>query len=116
MNKIRELREQNGLSMIELGVKIGVSDAAICKWENGNHEPKATYIVKLADYFGCTTDELLGRENYGTGNIEIIGEQLAKDEKDILAVYRALNVDEKKAFLSMVKNLATLYSVAVKIG
>lgn len=116
MNKIRELREQKGLSMIELGLQIGVSDAAICKWENENHEPKATYIVRLADFFGCTTDELLGRENYGTGNIEIIGEKLTSDESEILAVYRALNRDGKTAFLSMVKNLATLHNVGVKIG
>lgn len=116
MSKIRELREQNDLSMLELAAKIGVSDAAICKWENGDHEPKASYIIRLADFFGCTTDELLGRENYGTGNIEIIGEKLSNDEQEVLTVYRSLNTDGKRAFVSMVKNLATLHNIDIKIS
>ncbi|MCM1533722.1 MAG: helix-turn-helix domain-containing protein [Corallococcus sp.] len=94
---------------------LNVSDASVFNWENGV-EPKASYLVKLADFFGCTTDELLGRENYGTGNVEIIGERLKSDEQEIIDVYRALNVDGKKAFLSMVKNLAMLHNVAVKIS
>lgn len=109
MNRLRELRELNKLSMKELGEKIGVSDAAICKWENGSHEPKSSYIIKLADYFNCTTDYLLGRENYSTGNIEIIGEQLTNEEEKVVEAFRVLNSDGKIAFLSMAKNLSILY-------
>lgn len=88
--KLKELREQQGLSMMQLAKKINVSDAAICKWENGV-EPKASYIRALADYFQITTDELLCRENYGTGNIEIIGEQLSNSEQKLVDLYRSLS-------------------------
>jgi len=116
MLKIKEYRMAKGLKQEELAQKINVKNYTIGNWEQGRSRPLYEDLIALADYFGCTTDELLGRENYATGNIEIIGEKVADDEKEILAVYRALNADGKKAFLSMVKNLATLNNVAVKIS
>lgn len=69
-NRIRELREEAGLSMQQLAKEIGVSDAAVCKWENGLSEPKASYIIKLSEYFDCSTDYIVGKERdpdgYGT--------------------------------------------------
>lgn len=59
-DRLKELREERGLSMKELGLKIGVSDAAVCKWENGVSEPKITYVLRLAKFFECSTDFLLG--------------------------------------------------------
>ena len=61
--RLRELREEKQLSMLALAKKIGVSDAAICKWENGTNEPKACYIILLANFFEVSTDYLLGLEN-----------------------------------------------------
>lgn len=59
---IKELRLERGLSLAALAKSIGVSQKAIDYWERGVNEPKATYIVLLADFFGVTTDYLLGRE------------------------------------------------------
>lgn len=116
MLKIREYRLENGLSQDELAQKINVKNYTIGNWERKRAEPSLCDLIKLADVLNVTIDELVGRENYGTGNVEIIGEKLTNDENEILAVYRALNKDGKTAFLSTVKNLATLYNAGVKIG
>lgn len=58
---IKELRKERNLSQAALGLKIGVSQKAIDYWERGVNEPKASYIVKLADFFGVSADFLLGR-------------------------------------------------------
>lgn len=60
-DKIKELRTENGLSQGALAKQIGVSQKAIDYWERGINEPKASYIVKLADYFDISADALLGR-------------------------------------------------------
>lgn len=65
--RLKELREEAGLSMLELAREIGVSDAAICKWENGLAEPKIGYIVKLAEYFDCPVDYLIGIDGVDMG-------------------------------------------------
>ncbi len=58
---IKELRTEYGLSQGALAKNIGVSQKAIDYWEREINEPKATYIVRLADYFDISADYLLGR-------------------------------------------------------
>lgn len=59
--RIKELREERGLSLMALGKAIGVSDTAICKWEKQLAEPKLSYIIRMADFFNCSADFLMGR-------------------------------------------------------
>ena len=59
---IKELRTERGISQAALAREIGVSQKAIDYWERGINEPKASYIVALAEFFGVSSDELLGRK------------------------------------------------------
>ena len=61
--RIKELRLEKGISQLTLGKAIGVSQKAVDYWERGVNEPKASYVVLLADYFGVTADFLLGRKD-----------------------------------------------------
>lgn len=58
--RLKELRAARGISQMQLAVAVGISQSAIAKWELGKTEPTATAIVKLAAFFGETTDYLLG--------------------------------------------------------
>lgn len=58
---IKELRNEKNFSQAELAKAIGVSQKAIDYWERSVNEPKASYIVRLADLFDISTDYLLGR-------------------------------------------------------
>lgn len=106
MLKLKELRENKQISMLQLAQAIGVSDAAISNWENKINEPKASYLLKLADYFQCSIDELLGREDYATGNVVIKGTQLSVDEQQLLELYRLLSVRDKAELIGFAKGLA----------
>ena len=59
---IKELRTERGLSQATLAKEIGVSQKAVDYWERGINEPKASYILALAEFFGVSSDELLGRK------------------------------------------------------
>lgn len=60
MDKLRELRKQNKLSMKEFGAIFGLSESTISLYENGKREPDIATIIKMADYFNISVDELLG--------------------------------------------------------
>lgn len=62
-SRLRELRQEKGLSMKQLAKNIGTTDAAISNWENGINEPKISYLKTLAVFFGVTADYLLGLED-----------------------------------------------------
>ena len=58
---ILELRKQKNVTQEELAAELGVTAAAVSKWENGYTLPDILMLCALADYFAVTTDELLGR-------------------------------------------------------
>lgn len=59
--QILELRKQRNITQEELAAELGVTAAAVSKWENGYTMPDLLMLCALADYFRVTTDELLGR-------------------------------------------------------
>lgn len=58
---IQELRKQKNVTQEELAAELGVTAAAVSKWENGYTLPDILMLCALADFFQVTTDELLGR-------------------------------------------------------
>ncbi len=55
--KIKELRTEKGLTQMQLGKMIGVSQKAVDYWERSVNEPKASYIIALVKAFGVSFDE-----------------------------------------------------------
>jgi bacteriophage CI repressor helix-turn-helix domain len=58
--KIAEQRKKLGLSQEELAEKLNISQKSISKYELGNRKPQYKVLVRMAEYFGVTTDYLLG--------------------------------------------------------
>lgn len=61
---LRELREDRDICQKELALYLNVSIGTVSNYENGIHFPDPNTLCKLADYFGVTTDYLLGRTEY----------------------------------------------------
>ena len=61
--RIKELRVEKNMTLLALAKAIGVDKHAIIYWEQEVNEPKASYIVRLAQFFGVSTDYLLGLED-----------------------------------------------------
>ncbi len=58
--QIARLRKQKGLTQSALAADLGVSSQAVSKWENGLSCPDIQLLPQIADYFGVSTDDLLG--------------------------------------------------------
>lgn len=54
-------RKKRGLTQEELAEQLGVSSAAVSKWERGISTPEVSMVCKMADCFEISVDELLGR-------------------------------------------------------
>lgn len=57
--RIEELAKQQKISVFDLAIKLGLSRNSIYSWKNSS--PKAETLEIVADYFGVSTDYLLGR-------------------------------------------------------
>jgi repressor LexA len=61
--RLKELREQKGLSQDAFSKDIGVSQSTVGNWESGTRHPKMDVLEKIARYFDVSTDYLLGRSD-----------------------------------------------------
>lgn len=64
MNRLKEIRQKEGLSQQALAKQIGVSYRTIQNWENGVNQLKPEKAQQLADYFGVSVGYLLGYSEY----------------------------------------------------
>ena len=58
-NRLRELRLERGLSQRALGEALSVCNQTISFWESGSREPNLDDLLKIAKFFGTSTDYLL---------------------------------------------------------
>lgn len=60
LNRLRELRLATGKTQAQVAAELGINKATYSTWELGRSELKADTIVKLAQYFSCSPNDILG--------------------------------------------------------
>ena len=98
---LKNLRMEKNMSQQELADIVGKTQQAVYLWEKGENEPGIESLILIADFFGVTTDFLLGRQTEaaeeesflyglnpeakkrlkGYANYERINQNLPKDEQ-----------------------------------
>lgn len=104
MKNLKELRESKHITQIKLSVDIEVSQELISQYELGKTKPTIENLIKLADYFNCSTDYLLQRTTTSTpiklfdkNDLEIV---------NIVEQYKSLSDENKKHLLSYLNHLS----------
>lgn len=59
--RLKQLREERNLRQEDLGKIVNVEKSTVSQWESGKRTPDVGTILALADYFGVSTDFLLGK-------------------------------------------------------
>ena len=59
--RLVQLREERNILQKDVAKDIGMSIVGYQRYEYGTRKPDSDIIIKLADYFRCSTDYLLGR-------------------------------------------------------
>ncbi|MBQ7712481.1 MAG: helix-turn-helix transcriptional regulator [Clostridia bacterium] len=95
MLKIKEFRLEEGWTQKELAEKIGAAWYNVGDWERGKAEPSVRDLIRLAEAFGCSVDELIGRSSASPFEN---GMRLSREEETLLMQYRELD-EEGKGFL-----------------
>lgn len=92
-NRIRELRAEKNLSLMQLEQELGISYFTLRRYEREETEPRLDTWLKLADYFGVPVGYLQGIEAK-TGSTSELAHQKAHDAiwKGMAKTLRAASV------------------------
>ena len=114
--RVQYLAKNQGLSVRELGNKLNIGPTTLYKWKK--QTPKSDILIKVADYFGVSTDYLLGRsgDKYDLSpqekiDIGIEAEKMMKglnDEGSINFYGEPMSKEDKEATLSALNLLMTI--------
>ena len=72
---IAQCRKQNGFTQASLAEKLGITDRAVSKWENGKSMPDASIMLELCGLLKINVNELLMGEHVAMENYKEIAEQ-----------------------------------------
>lgn len=110
---LAELRKDKKMSQRELGRIIHVSVGTISNYETGVHFPDVEKLVNMADYFGVTTDYLLGRCE-SPASPDVFSEQITggKTVGDFIKILRSLPIENKEALTVIMRDM----ELCMKIG
>lgn len=59
-DKLKTLRKGSDLTQEQLAERLGISSQAVSKWETNSSYPDISMLPVIANFYGVTTDELLG--------------------------------------------------------
>lgn len=101
--RLRDLCEERSMTVNELVKILDLSSGSPTAWKNGT-VPRSATLSKLADYFGVTTDYLIGKENKKAPTVS--GERKdVLEEVDIAwyGDYKELDEDQKATVRDMIR-------------
>ena len=101
--RLLSLRKEKGASQADVAEYIGLTVAAYQNYENGRREAGYDTISKLADFYGVTTDYLLGREPAPNPFSDLnLSEE---DEANVVAKYMSLPPEIRACMLDVLVQL-----------
>lgn len=87
--RLVQLRTEKGISQKEAAVDLGVSQALLSHYEKGIREYSLSFLCRVAEYYGVSTDYILGRTKSRLG----LDSEITERDEDIIfntaSVYKA---------------------------
>ena len=95
---LKELRDKRNVTQEQLASSLNVKQQTVGKWENGITVPRQPMLIKIADYFCVSVNDLI----YGGTNQDVpptapaSTPPLTPQEQDLLRKYRTLTPDHQQ--------------------
>jgi len=103
---LSELRKDKGLTLEEVADIFPVSIATISNYENGKHLPDLQKLCVLADYFGVSTDYLLGRISVNLSPDSLNAPFIdGKTIGDIIVMLKKLDPERRRTLLKLLTDM-----------
>lgn len=96
MKMLRAARKSKGLTMKELGEKVGVSESAISQYETGKREADFETILKIGEVLDCSIDYLLRGAEKKEKPDPTDGDGLDEQDRQLVELMKLLTADQKE--------------------
>ena len=106
---LKKLRGTKGVTAEAFANDIGIPVRTYTNYESGAAQPKYDTLIRIADYYGVSTDYLLGRTDKPASSdlSDILKEmQLDASTRAIICAFAELGEDQRTEFIKTLKQLS----------
>lgn len=106
-NRIRKLRQQKGLSQLQLSIELEVTQETISAYEHSKHLPSVTALMKMSVIFDVSMDYIMGLSDFpqiATKSDFSTVDDMQKNQ--LLLLYRKLGYKNRLKLLAYAQGLA----------
>ncbi len=96
-----DLLDENNLNRKQFAEKSGIPYTTVIGWTKLNRLPDYTALIKIADFFGCSVDFLVNRQN----EYDPRPSNISLSEQSLLKNFRKLNSENRELLCKLSKNL-----------
>ena len=107
LENLRKLREKKNITQIKLSTDLEVSQDLISRYELGTSFPQPNMLIKLANYFNCSVDYLLGITDVSTPVKYLVSNSNDLKFSELYNKYSSLSDEDKKCFDSYLSFLVS---------
>ena len=105
---IAECRKKNNLTQLELAEKLGITDRAVSKWENGKSMPDSSIMLELCAILKISVNDLLCGE--------VISMENYKEKSEQLLIEMQKQKEETDKQLLILENVIGVFSIVILLG
>lgn len=89
-DRIKSLREQNGMTQAALAKKLSVTRSSVNAWEMGISVPSTSLLVEVAKLFHVSTDFLLGLQDTATLDVSYLNDSEILILENLISYFRSV--------------------------
>lgn len=90
MNRIKQLRKARSLRQADVARETCIDQKTLSNYEIGKTNPDSYSIIQLAEFFGVTTDYLLGVSDYNLKDPQAMMDEVERMEHQLSGIKRIL--------------------------
>ena len=109
--RFSQLCDEHGIKPNPLAKEIGISSGIITKWKTAGTLPNGETLKKLASYFGCSVDYLLGLSDNAEKSPSV-----SEEDQDLLATVHQLDARDQGKVLGYAESLLSAEKYLPKDG
>lgn len=101
MKNLKIIRKSLNYTQKDVAQKLNIAEPTYSHYESGRYEPNTDTLVKLADFFGCSVDYLLGHQ---TKNIVYL-DSLTENQKEAISLIKTLSDRETAKVIGYIERI-----------
>jgi len=100
--RLKDARNKAGMTQRQAAEKSGIPLGTLRRWEQGVNEPDTDSIIRLADLYGVSTDEMLG-SSFAPKHEDAAQIVLTDEEQQLVDLYRMSNPQGREAIMAVAR-------------